>query len=74
MHSRRNPDGVNPDENMCHVSSGDVRHVLSGGGVPTMPIFLTCLFCLSKMGGLKIIGFLKLRLLFALIGPRGERG
>ena len=39
-----------------------------------MPPFLTYLICLSRMGGLKIIGFLKLRLLFALIGPRGERG
>ena len=29
-----------------------------------MPPFLTCRFCLSKMGGLKNNYFLKLRLLF----------
>ena len=29
------------------------------GGVPTLPPFLTCLFC-QKMGGLKITGFLKI--------------
>ena len=43
MYSWRNPDEVNPDENVCHVSSRDVCHmssrdvchVLLGGGVPT---------------------------------------
>ena len=30
-----NPDGGNPDENACHVSSGSMCHVSSGGGVPT---------------------------------------
>ena len=54
----------NPDRNACHVSLGDVRHVSLGRGVPTMPPFLTCRFCLSRMGELKIICFLKLRLLF----------
>ena len=53
MYSWGNPDGGNPDENACHVSLGSMCHVSSGGGVPTMPPFLTCLFCLSKMGGLK---------------------
>ena len=38
VHSWGNPNGVNPDENVCHVSSGDVCHVLSGGGVPTPTI------------------------------------
>ena len=51
VYSWGNLDEVNPDENVCHASSGDVCHVL--GGVPTMPPFLTCLFCLSKMSGLK---------------------
>ena len=50
-----NPDGGNPDKNVCHVSSGNVHHASSGGGVPTMPPFLTCRFCLSIMGGLKKI-------------------
>ena len=62
--SWENPDRGNPNRNVCHVSSGNVRHASLGGGVPTMPPFLTCLFCLSKMGGLKNNGFLKLRLLF----------
>ena len=31
-----NPDGDNSDRNVCHVSSGNVRHVSSGGGVPTI--------------------------------------
>ena len=53
---RGDPDGGDPDGNACHV--------FSGGGVPTMPPFLTCPFCPCKMGGLKIIDFLKLRLLF----------
>ena len=52
-----NPDGGYPDRNVCHVSSGIVRHASLGGGVPTMPPFLTCRFCLSRMGGLKIIIF-----------------
>ena len=64
----------NPDRNMCHVSSGNVRHASSGGGVPTMSPFLTCRFCLSRMGGLKIIVFETKVTFFALIGPRGERG
>ena len=57
VYSWGNPHEVNPDENVCRASSGDVWHVFSGGGVPTMPPFLTCSFCPSKMGGLKIIGF-----------------
>ena len=52
-----NPDGDNPDKNVCHVSLGNVRHASSGEGVPTMPPFLTCRFCLSRMSGLKIIVF-----------------
>ena len=52
-----NPDGINPDRNVCHVSPGSVCHVSSGGGVLTMAPFLTWLFCLSRMGGLKIIVF-----------------
>ena len=59
-----NLDGDNSDRNVCHVSSINVCHASSGGWVPTMPPFLTCLFCLSRMGGLKIIIFLKLRLIF----------
>ena len=74
VYSWGNPDEGNSDDNACHVLSGNVCHMSSGGGVPTMPPFLTCLFCLSKMGGLKNNSFLKLRLLFCLIGPRGERG
>ena len=31
-----NPNEGNPDENTCHVSSGNVCHVASGGGVPTV--------------------------------------
>ena len=38
VYSWGNPDGVNPDENVCHVSSRDVCHVLSEGGVPTINI------------------------------------
>ena len=34
VYSWGNPDGDNPDENACHMSSGNVCHVLSGGGVP----------------------------------------
>ena len=68
------PDGGNPDGNACHVSPWGAWYVFSGGGVPTMPPFLTWRFCLNKMGGLKNNFFFKLRLLFALIGPRGERG
>ena len=59
-----NPDGSNPDENVCQVSSGNVCHVSSGGGIHTMPPFLTCRFCLSKMDELKNNCFLKLRLIF----------
>ena len=33
VYSWGNPDEINPDENVCHVSSGDVCHVW--GGVPT---------------------------------------
>ena len=45
------------------------------GGVPTMTPFLTCLFCLSKNGRVKNNWFFwNWVLLFALIGPRGERG
>ena len=36
VYSWGNPDGGNPDENTCHVSSGNVCHVASGGGVPTI--------------------------------------
>ena len=53
MYSWGNLDGVNPDENVCHASSGDVCHVLSGGGVLTMSPFLTCSFCPSKNGRVK---------------------
>ena len=35
VYSWGNPDGGDLDENACHVSSGNVCHVLSGGGVPT---------------------------------------
>ena len=31
-----NPDGDNPDRNVCHVSSVNVCHASSGGGVPTI--------------------------------------
>ena len=41
VYSWVNPDGVNPDENVCHASSGDVCHVLSGEGVPTGIIFFS---------------------------------
>ena len=34
-------DEVDPDENVCHASSGDVCHVLSGGGVPTPSSLIT---------------------------------
>ena len=36
VYSWGNPDRGNPDENACHVSSGNVCHVSSGGGVPTI--------------------------------------
>ena len=40
-----------------------------------MPPFLTCLFCLRKNGRVKkIIGFLKSKLTFCLVGPRDEWG
>ena len=47
VYSLGNPDEVDPDENVCHASSGDVCHVLSGEGVPTtswfyFSIFFTC--------------------------------
>ena len=42
VYSWGNPDEVNPDENACHVSSGDVCHMW--GGVPTI---LTNLFFIS---------------------------
>ena len=58
------PDGGDPDVNACHVSPWGAWHVFSEGRVPTIPPFLTCPFCPCKMGGLKIIDFLKLRLLF----------
>ena len=35
VYSWGNQDGGNPNENACHVSSGNVCHVSSGGGVPT---------------------------------------
>ena len=35
VYSWGNPDGINPDRNVCHVSPGSVCHVSSGGGVPT---------------------------------------
>ena len=47
----------NLDRNVCHVSLGNVCHASLGGEVPIMPPFLTCRFCLSGMGGLKIIVF-----------------
>ena len=40
VYSLGNPDEVDPDENVCHASSGDVCHVLSGGGVHTVVIGL----------------------------------
>ena len=43
------PDGVAPDS--------DVRHVSSGGGVLTMPPLLTCRFCPGRIGRLKMIVF-----------------
>ena len=52
--------------------------VIRGRGPYNAP-FLTCLFCLSKMGGLKNNGFLKLRLLFCthwatwLVGAKREK-
>ena len=45
-----------------------------GRGPYNAPLFNLPILPEQKMCGLKIIGFLKLRLLFALIGPRGERG
>ena len=57
VYSWGNQDRGNPDEKTCHVSLENVCHVASGGGVPTMPTLLTCRFCLSKMGGLKMIFF-----------------
>ena len=32
VYSWGNSDEVDPNENVCHASSGDVCHVLSGGG------------------------------------------
>ena len=54
----------NPDRNACHVSLGDVHHASLGGGVPTMPPFLTYRFCLSRMGELKIICFFETEVTF----------
>ena len=34
VYSWGNPDRGNPDENTCHVSSGNVCHVASGGRSP----------------------------------------
>ena len=36
VYSWGNPDEGNPDENACHVLSGNVCHVSSGGGIPTV--------------------------------------
>ena len=74
VYSWGNPDGGNPDENVCHVSSGNVCHVSSGEGIPTMPPFLTCRFCLSKMGELKNNCFLKPRLLFRALWATWRAG
>ena len=51
-----------------------VPRVIRGRVPYNAPIFNLLILREQKMGGLKIIGFLKLSLLFALIGPRGERG
>ena len=37
VYSWGNPDEIDPNENVCHVSSGDVCHVW--GGVPTKNTF-----------------------------------
>ena len=34
------PDGGDPDDNACHVSSWDAWHVFSRGGVPTLKAML----------------------------------
>ena len=47
--------------------------VIRGKGPYNAPLFNLPILPEQKMGGLKIIGFLKLMLFFALIGPRGER-
>ena len=47
---RGNPDDDGPADNTCHC---EMRATcFPEGGVPTLPPFLTCLFC-QKMGGLK---------------------
>ena len=51
VYSWGNSDEADPDENVRHVSLGDVCHVWAG--VPTMPPFLTRLFCSSKNGRVK---------------------
>ena len=56
VYSWGDPDEINPDENVCHASSGDVCHVWEGS-LQCPP--LTCPFCLGKMGGLKNDCFLK---------------
>ena len=38
VYSWGNQDEINPDENVCHVSSGDVCHVW-GGGPYNAPLF-----------------------------------
>ena len=48
--------------------------VIRGRGPYNALLFNLPILPEQKMGGLKIIGFLKLSLLFDLIGPRGERG
>ena len=64
VYSWENPDGVNPDDNVCHTSIGDVCHVVSGGGVPTMPPFLTCSFCPRKNGWVKNNWFFETEIYF----------
>ena len=45
VYSWGNPDGGDPDENACHVSSGNVCHVSSRGGVPTSFIRFLSIAC-----------------------------
>ena len=59
---------------MSCVTVRCVPRVLGGKGPYNAPLFNLLILREQKMGGLKIIGFLKLSLLFALIEPRGKRG
>ena len=57
----------NPDENTCHVSSGNVFHVASGGGVPTTPILKNHASLVSRVKDANMACLCMLLLLLGLL-------